>query len=97
MTSFLTESKPQIWRAVAVFDDDREALLYLGASSQQIRAGYLKAFNEVLDAEEREQVRQISLQRWNGAADAGKWSHQCDLILPTRRKAAKPVAEAVAA
>lgn len=89
----LTESKPQIWRAMAIFaDGEREALLYLGASSQVIRAGYLKAFNEVLDEEEREQVVSISLQRWNGAPDAGKWSEQCELIHPLRRRLAKVVA-----
>ena len=34
-----TESKPQGWRAVAVFDDGRpDALLYLGRSSTQVRA-----------------------------------------------------------
>jgi hypothetical protein len=89
VTTYLTETKPQIWRAVAVFDDDREALLYLGASSQQVRAGYLRAFNDVLDEEEREMTKAISLQRWNGAPDAGKWSQQCELILPTRRKLAR--------
>ena len=94
MTSVLTEAKPQIWRAMAIFDDDREALLYLGASSQQVRAGYLKAFQEVLDDEEREHVERIDLERWNGAPDAGKWAMQCQLIHPMRRRAAKlaPVA-----
>lgn len=89
MKTYLTEAKPQIWRAVAIFDDEREALLYLGASSQQVRAGYLRAFNDVLDEEEREQIKSISLQRWNGAPDAGKWAEQCELILPTRRKLAR--------
>jgi hypothetical protein len=89
MKTFLTESKPQCWRAVAIFEDDRECLLYLGMSSPQIRAGYLKAFNEVLDEEERQQVKLISLQRWDGAPDAGKWSHQSNLTIPGRARLAK--------
>src|SRR5438034_1355057 len=32
-----TESKPQGWRALAVFDDRNDRLLYLGRSSTQVR------------------------------------------------------------
>ncbi|GIW80258.1 MAG: hypothetical protein KatS3mg105_2065 [Gemmatales bacterium] len=77
-----TEAKPQGWRAVAVFDDRPDALLYLGRSSTQVRAGYQEAFFEVLDEEEREHVRNISLQRWHGAPDAGKWMHLTNLNVP---------------
>jgi hypothetical protein len=78
-----TESKPQGWRAVAVFKDGRDdCLLYLGRSSTQVRAGYVEAFMEVLDEEERDQVETIDLQRWHGAPDAGRWLHQNTLKLP---------------
>lgn len=78
-----TESKAQGWRAVAIFDDGRyEALLYLGRSSTQIRAGFAQAYLELLDDEEREHVQSIALQRWHGAADAGRWLHQSDLRIP---------------
>lgn len=77
-----TEAKAQGWRAVAVFKDGGEALLYLGRSSTQVRAGYTVAFADVLDDEERDRVESIELQRWNGAPDAGRWQHQCDLKLP---------------
>ena len=46
---YQTEAKPQGWRAVAVFDDRREFLLYLGRSSPQMRQGFVEAFFEVLD------------------------------------------------
>jgi hypothetical protein len=82
MSSYLTEAKPQCWRAVAIFEDRREALLFLGRSSAQVRAGYVNAFNDVLDEEERAQIRSISLQRWNGAPDAGKWLQQTTLAVP---------------
>jgi hypothetical protein len=83
---YQTEAKPQGWRAVAVFDDRSERLLYLGRSSTQVRAGFTQAFFEVLDEEERELVRSISLQRWHGAPDAGRWMHQTMLTMPTAAK-----------
>ena len=52
---YQTEAKPQGWRAVAVFDDRGDRLLYLGRSSTQVRAGFTEAFFEVLDEEERDQ------------------------------------------
>lgn len=86
---YQTEAKPQGWRAVAVFDDRNDALLYLGRSSTQVRAGYVQAFLEVLDEEEREHVTSISLQRWQGAADSGRWLAQTTLILPLPLRVAR--------
>ncbi len=78
-----TEAKPQSWRAVAIFDDGRyDQLLYLNRSNTQVRAGYRTAFMEVLDEEERSHVKAISLQRWHGAPDSGRWQHQTNLTLP---------------
>jgi hypothetical protein len=84
-----TEAKPQGWRAVAVFDDRGDRLLYLGRSSTQVRAGFSQAFFEVLDDEEREHVQAVSLQRWHGAPDAGRWMHQTNLAVPTTAKVAR--------
>ena len=86
---YQTEAKPQGWRAVAVFDDRPDRLLYLGRSSTQVRAGFIQAFVEVLDEEEREHVQSISLQRWHGAPDSGRWIHQTNLALPQSFKAAR--------
>ncbi len=80
---YQTEAKPQGWRAVAIFEDRSERLLYLGRSSTQVRAGFSQAFFEVLDDEERDQVRSVALQRWHGAPDAGRWMHQTALTIPT--------------
>ena len=79
---YQTEAKPQGWRAMAVFDDRGDRILYLGRSSTQVRAGFTEAFMEVLDDEERDHVRSISLQRWHGAPDAGRWMHQTNLNVP---------------
>jgi hypothetical protein len=84
-----TEAKPQGWRALAIFDDRPDRLIYLGRSSTQVRAGFVQAYFEVLDDEEREHVRSISLQRWHGAPDAGRWIHQTNLAVPTRAKVAR--------
>lgn len=60
-----TESKAQGWRAVAVFDDRGDALIFVGRSSTQVRQMYVEAFAEVLDDEEREHVTTIQLQQWS--------------------------------
>jgi hypothetical protein len=86
---YQTEAKPQGWRAVAVFDDRGDRLLYLGRSSTQVRAGFPEAFLEVLDEEERDHVRSIALQRWHGAPDAGRWMHQTYLQVPTTVRVAR--------
>ena len=88
MSSYQTEAKPQCWRAVAVFEDRPDILLYLNRSSPQVRAGLRTAFFEVLDDEERAAVKSIALERWNGAADAGRWVHQSELAIPTAEKLA---------
>ena len=84
-----TESKPQGWRAVAVFDDRGEQLIYLGRSSTQVRANLPDAFFDLLDDEEREHVKAVNLQRWHGAPDAGRWMHQSVMNIPVRAKLAK--------
>ena len=82
-----TESKAQGWRAVAVFDDRGDALIFVGRSSTQVRQEYLEAFTELLDEEEREHVSAIQLQQWSGAPDAGRWVHKANLKVPTPVKA----------
>ncbi|MFM8271611.1 MAG: hypothetical protein ACKODX_04670 [Gemmata sp.] len=77
-----TESKAQGWRAVAVFDDRGDALVFVGRSSTQVRQQYVEAFLEVLDEEEREHVTAVQLQQWSGAPDAGRWVLKGALKVP---------------
>ena len=86
---YQTEAKPQGWRAVAVFDDRTDRLIFLGRSSTQVRANFADAYFEVLDDEERDHVQSISLQRWHGAPDAGRWLHQTNLNVPVKAKLAR--------
>jgi hypothetical protein len=78
----IAESKAQGWRAVAVFEDGSESLLFVGMSSTQIRSGYASSFRELLDAEERDSVREIRIEQWYGAPDAGKWMEKGKLRIP---------------
>ncbi len=81
-----TESRAQGWRAVAVFDDRPDALIYVGRSSTHVRQEYLEAYNELLDEEEHEHVTSIQLQQWAGAPDAGRWVLKNTLKVPTPMK-----------
>jgi hypothetical protein len=89
---FQTESKAQGWRAVAVLDGTVEALLFVGRSSTQVRAGYADAFADVLDDEGKTRVTAIRLQQWQGTPDAGKWLDKAELRRPDT--AAKQLARA---
>jgi hypothetical protein len=86
---YQTEAKPQGWRAVAVFEDRPDRLIYLGRSSTQVRAGFVGAYFEVLDEEERDNVRSVRLERWHGAPDAGRWMQQTSLTIPCSAKVAQ--------
>lgn len=82
---YRTEAKLQGWRALAIFEDGRECLICLGRSTTQVRASYAAAFMDILDEEERAQVRSIALQCWQGAPDEGKWLTKNTLNIPTRK------------
>jgi len=84
--NYQTEAKPQCWRAVAVFDDRPEMLLYLNRSSPAVRAGYRTAYLELLDEDERVHVTSVSMQRWQGAPDLGRWVQHCELPVPLKEK-----------
>src|SRR5208282_5614561 len=75
----------QGWRALAIFEDGNECLICLGRSTTQVRASYGTAFMEILDEEERAQIRSIALQCWQGAPDEGKWLTKNTLNIPTRK------------
>ena len=81
-----TESKAQGWRAVAVFDDRPDALIFVGRSSTHVRQEYVEAYNELLDDEEREHVTSVQLQQWSCAPDAGRWVLKNTLKVPTPLK-----------
>lgn len=77
-----TESKAQNWRALVVFDDRHDALIFVGRSSTHVRQEYIASFMELLDDEERGHATTIQMQQWSGSPDAGRWVHKTDLKLP---------------
>jgi hypothetical protein len=87
----LSESKAQGWRAIAVLDDGSEALVMIGMSSAQIRAGYVAALQEMFEEEPGgvAGVSDIRLEQWYGAPDAGRWTHKNTLRIPDKAKLAK--------
>jgi hypothetical protein len=82
-----TESKFQTWRAVAVFADGSECLVFVGRSTTHVRAGYAAACVGLLDEEEQARVVRVKLQCWEGAADRGHWVLMGELPVPTRKLA----------
>ena len=81
-----TETKAQGWRAIVVYKDHSEALIFVGRSSTQVRGNYAGAFNELLQDDEKENVSLIRLQQWQGAPDAGKWIDKAELRMPLPAK-----------
>jgi hypothetical protein len=86
----LAEAKAQRWRALAIYQDGQEGLLYLGTSYTQVQEGYDDPYFELLDDEERDRLKSVHLQKWVGAPDSGHWVYQRDLPIP--ESLAMPVA-----
>ncbi len=90
---YQTEAKLQAWRALAVFADRSECLIFVGRSTSQVRENYAKAYLEILDDDERAQVQSITLQCWHGAADRGHWIQKSTLPVPAGKPATVPSGE----
>jgi hypothetical protein len=84
MKVYQSETKLQSWRALAVFEDGAECLIFLGRSTTQVRGGYATAFTEILEPDERARVQTIALQCWDGAPDEGRWVTKTTLNIPLR-------------
>lgn len=78
-----TESKAQGWRAVAVFEDGTEGIVYVGRSSTHVRQEYVEAYLEAVRDEEWDDATTIRMEQWSGAPDAGRWVHKSNLKVPT--------------
>jgi len=78
-----SESRAQNWRAVVIFDDRPDALIFVGRSSTHVRQEYVDAFMELLDEEERGHASTVQMQQWSGSPDAGRWLFKSELKVPT--------------
>jgi hypothetical protein len=85
--TIFTEPKAQGWRALLVFRDNTEGLLFVGSSVLQVREGYRTSWFELLDDEERSRAKEIRLQKWQGTPDRGRWTTDSVLSIPAPQTA----------
>lgn len=74
--SQLVEPKAQRWRAVIIFRDGTEALLYIGSNHAEVKSNYTEPWFELYDHEQHSRAKEIRLQKWNGLPDRGSWVDQ---------------------
>ena len=89
---YQTETKPQLWRAVAVFEDRPDQLIYLNRSNTQVHPGYRTAYMELLDEEEPACPHRVAAALASGP-DSGRWVHQANLIVPNQERIVPIVVE----
>ncbi|MBN9519297.1 hypothetical protein J0H58_12365 [bacterium] len=78
-----TESKAQGWRAIAVFEDGSEGIVFIGRSSTHVRQEYVEAYLGAVKDEEWDEATTIRMEQWSGAPDAGRWVHKSNLKVPS--------------
>lgn len=75
------------WRAVGHTARGEQHLLYIGISAEQVKKNYSGPFYEVLTVEEQSAIRRVTLEKWNGKPDSGKWTINDNLRVPRVHKA----------
>ncbi|MEZ6139225.1 MAG: hypothetical protein R3B84_01520 [Zavarzinella sp.] len=85
---YLAEERAQCWRAVGILPSGVEVLIFVGRSASNVREHYITNFNdpELFDESFRTNVEILSMQRWSGAPDAGRWEDIAKLSIPGRSK-----------
>ena len=71
----------QNWRAVAHLRR-KEALIILGQSQFQVTNTYQEAFLEVVHPDLQATCEGISLQKWQGQPERGRWINVATLRIP---------------
>lgn len=74
------------YRALAVSDDGKESLIYLGVNTAHVRDNYASPWHELFDPEAQQEVTKISLQKWFGSPNFGRWVDQDILTIPKSRQ-----------
>lgn len=72
----------QDWRAIAKFGNGKEALVVLGATQFQVSQTYQESFLEIIHPDIQSVCTGITLQRWKGEPQRGKWVDVGALRLP---------------
>jgi len=79
------------WRAVAHNFYGEEHLLYVGISFEQVKKNYSGSFYELLTHEEQANINRITVEKFIGAHDCGRWNTQDILKVPRVHKSTAAV------
>jgi hypothetical protein len=61
------------WRALGHTVKNEEVILYVGISAEQVKKNYSGPFYEQLTNDEQASIRKITLEKWSGKPDSGRW------------------------
>lgn len=70
------------WKAVAHSKTGDQHLVYMGHSIDNVKKNLAESFHEILTLEEQDNIIRISLERWVGPANRGKWVYHESLKIP---------------
>jgi len=74
------------WRAVAHAYYGVQHFLYMGISMEQVRKNYPGAFYEILQVNEQLSISRITLEKWSGVPESGRWIVTDTLKVPRVHK-----------
>ena len=89
---YQTETKPQLWRAVAVFEDRPDQLIYLNRSNTQVVAATAPP---TWNCSMKRNASMSAPCRCSAGKrpDSGRWVHQANLIVPNQERVVPIVLE----
>lgn len=70
------------WRVIAENSAGEQHLILMGHSYTKITDDYPQVYSELLDEDEKSNIRSISLERWFGTSTKGKWVRKQLLSIP---------------
>ena len=70
------------WRAVAHAYYGAQHLIYMGSSMEQVRKNYPGSFYEILQNGEQMSINRITLEKWSGKPELGRWVVNDNLKVP---------------
>jgi hypothetical protein len=84
----ISSAEPNIqrWRAIAELQGSPPALITLAPDIQFLRENFESAYYEVLDEEERSNVKKIHFERYEGLSTKGHWKHYSSSPAPKLHK-----------
>jgi hypothetical protein len=78
------ESNFSSWRALAINTHGKEHMIFTDKSYEKVLKIYSIAFEELLEDEEKQQIKAVILQEWYGTPDRGEWKKRKFLKIPQK-------------